>query len=140
MDYRINNEALVACTVAQVVHHGCTSLPVVVGVTNLLLQERLRRKALKAEGYDELARIVGQLDGGLLTIIMNSLVMMIQGGCLTYHDNRLGLTDQGLKMCDEMADGKSKILTKTIGFIPKVLKKIEPVQPEALFNRYLIAL
>jgi len=34
MDYRINNEAIVACTIAQVVKQGCTKLPMAVGVTN----------------------------------------------------------------------------------------------------------
>ena len=140
MDYRINNEAIVGCTMAQVVKQGCTKLPLAVGVTNLLMQSDARRKALKTNDVNELAAIFGQLDGGLLTIIMNGLVMLIQGGCVVYYQDQLGLTDAGMKLCVSMEESKSKKLTDCIKDIPLVLSKIDPITSNSEFNRFFIAL
>lgn len=140
MDYRINNEAIVACTIAQVVKQGCTKLPMAVGVTNLLMQSSARKKALKTDDANELAAVFGQLDGGLLTIIMNSLVMLIQGGCMVYLQDQLVLTDEGLSLCASMVDGKSEKLADCIKDIPFVLSKIDSIASDNVFNRFFIAL
>ena len=46
MDYRLNNEAIVACVAAQVVKHGCRQLPAVVVITNLLMRDQERKKTI----------------------------------------------------------------------------------------------
>lgn len=140
MDYRINNEAVVACTIAQVVRQGCTKLPMAVGVTNLLMQSSARKKVHKTDDVNELAAVFGQLDGGLLTIIINSIVMLIQGGCLAFHQDHLELTDDGMKLCASMKDCKSKKLAGCIKDIPLVLSKIDYIAPDAVFKRFFIAL
>ena len=140
MDYRINNEAVVACTIAQVVKQGCTKLPMAVGVTNLLMQSASRRKVLKTDDANELAAVFSQLDGGLLTIIMNSLVMLIQGGCMVNRKDQLVLTDAGFALCASMKDGKSKKLADCIKDIPLVLSKMDSIASDNVFNRFIIAL
>ena len=50
MDYRINNEAIVGCVIAQVVKHGPYEVPFVTGMVNLLMQDKLRRKVLATPG------------------------------------------------------------------------------------------
>ena len=70
MDYRINNEAIVGCVIAQVVKHGPYEVPFVTGMVNLLMQDKLRRKVLATPGdrVQELGMLFGQLDGELLRI------------------------------------------------------------------------
>lgn len=82
MDYRINNEAIVACVIAQVVKRGPYDIPIVVGAVNLLMRKKFRKKALTTSGDNmkELTMIFGQLDGSLLGVILNSMTMLIEGG------------------------------------------------------------
>ena len=125
MDYRLNNEAIVACVIAQLVRNGRRRLPVVVGLTNLLMHEKERKKVLSSNNVQELTAIVGQLDGGLLAIIMNSIVMMIKGGCMTFGEDVLCLTPSGMNLCEQMRDGRSKILRNIIADMPSIMRKME---------------
>lgn len=120
MDYRINNEALVACTIVQVIKHGCKELPKVLGITNLLLQKSQKE--------------YGMLDGGLLTIMMNSLVMLIQGGCVVYKGDVFKLTENGNALSESMKDERSRILTKITNEIPAVMAKYRDIISNELYN------
>ena len=78
MDYRLNNEAIVACVIAQVVSRGPYDIPFVTGMTNLLLQDRIRKKAIAtmAEQVEGLKLLLCQLDGMLFGVIVNSMTML----------------------------------------------------------------
>ena len=77
-----------ACVAAQVVRHGCQKLSVVVAVTNLLMHDTERKKVKGLTDTQRISMIVNQIDGGLLTIIMNSLVMLMKGGCMTFENGQ----------------------------------------------------
>lgn len=140
MDYRINNEALVACVAAQVVKNGNHKLSAVVGMTNLLMHDKERKHMLSSDNVEEMASIIGQLDGGLLTIIMNSIVMMIQGGCVTFGEDVLMLTDSGMSLCEQMEDRRSRTLGTIMDDIPAVMRKMNELGIAFEDNRYMIAL
>lgn len=139
MDYKINNEAVTACVVAQVVQNGCNRLSAVVGMTNLLMHEKERSKILSTNNVKEITTIMGQLDGGLLTIIMNSLVMMIQGGCMTFGEGVLMLTQSGKNMCEQMKDGRCRMLSLIMKDMPVVIDKMVNMK-ELLNQKYVIVL
>ena len=140
MDYRINNEAVAACVAAQLVRNRCRSLSTVVGLTNLLMHEKERKRLLSTDNEKEITTITGQLDGGLLTIIMNSLVMMIQGGCMTFGEGDLSLTQSGISMCEQMNDRQSKMLSNILKDMPAIMEKTVRMKESMFDQRYVIAL
>ncbi len=140
MDYRINNEAVAACVAAQLVRNGCKNLSRVVGLTNLLMHEKERKRLLSTDNEKEIATITGQLDGGLLTIIMNSLVLMIQGGCMTFGEGNLLLTRSGMSMCEQMKDNRSEMLSCILKDLPAIIEKTVRMQESMFDQRYVIAL
>lgn len=129
-----------ACVAAQVVRHGCQKLSVVVAVTNLLMHDTERKKVKGLTDTQRISMIVNQIDGGLLTIIMNSLVMLMKGGCMTFGNGVLALTEAGLNMCEQMKDGRSNMLVSIMNDMPDVLVKIGAVEEEIMDKRYVIAL
>ena len=129
-----------ACVAAQVVKHGCQKLSVVVAVTNLLMHDTERKKVKGLADAKRICMIVNQIDGGLLTIIMNSLVMLLKGGCMTFENGELTLTEAGLNMCEQMKDGRSNMLVSIMNDMPDVLVKIGTVGGEIMDKRYVIAL
>ena len=129
-----------ACVAAQVVRHGCQKLSVVVAVTNLLMHDTERKKVKGLTDAQRISMIVNQIDGGLLIIIMNSLVMLMKGGCMTFENGELALTEAGLNMCEQMKDGQSNMLVSIMNDMPDVLVKIGTVEGEIMDKRYVIAL
>lgn len=140
MDYRLNNEAIVACVAAQVVRRGCHKLPLVVAITNLLMHDAERKKVTKTVTGNDLTSVVNKIDGGLLTIIMNSLVMLIQGGCMTFGEEELKLTPTGINLCEQMKDRRSKMLSDILRDLPMVMENAENMEEGLLDQRYVIAL
>ena len=126
-----------ACVAAQVVRHGWQKLSVVVAVTNLLMHDTERKKVKGLTDAQRISMIVNQIDGGLLTIIMNSLVMLMKGGCMTFENGELALTEAGLNMCEQMKDGRSNMLVSIMNDMPDVLVKIGAVEGEIMDNELL---
>lgn len=141
MDYRINNEAIIACVIVQVVKRGPYEIPFVTGVVNLLMQKKYRKKALTTSGDNvkELTMIFGQLDGSLLGVILNSMTMLLEGGCLQKTDGKLVLTDSGQELCLEMDGGKSKMLNAVLTDLDQILFKFECVDLNSLYQQFWIA-
>ena len=141
MDYRINNEAIVGCVITQVVRRGPYEVPFVIGMVNMLMQDKLRKRVLTTHGdkVKDLGILFGQLHGDLLSVIMNSLTMMIEGGCLKRHDNMVMLTDAGLELCKEMNDGKSKMLMRILKDIDNALFKYDSIDAKVLYEQMWIA-
>lgn len=141
MDYRINNEAIVGCVIAQVVKRGPYEVPFVIGITNLLLQKKLRDIVRKtsADNVDELGLLYGQLDGDLLGVMMNSLTMLIEGGCIERKEGNLLIAESGLQLCDDMLEGKSKLLAAVLKDMDVVLFKYDGIDKRRLYDKMWIA-
>lgn len=141
MDYRINNEAIVGCIIAQVVKCGPYEVPFVTGIVNLLLQDRLRKKvlAIPSDRVKELCLLFGQLDGELLGVIMNSMTMLIEGRCLERHDDILALTKSGFELCEDMSTERSKLLANILKDIDNVLFKYDSIDRDVLYEQMWIA-
>lgn len=142
MDYRLNNEGIVACVIAQVVSRGSYDTPFVTGMTNLLLQDRIRKKAIAtmADQVEELKLLLGQLDGMLFGVIVNSMTMLIEGECLRRAGDRLELTMRGIRLCQNMEDGKCEYLSQMIRDLDRILFKYEAIDICSLYQQYWIAL
>jgi len=141
MDYRINNEAIVACVIAQVVKRGPYDVPFVTGIVNLMMQKKYRKKVLVASGDDanELITIFGHLDGNLLGVVINSMTMLIEGECIHREDGNLALTESGLKMCQEMNDMKSDQLSEILTDMDRILFKYDRINKNRLYQQLWIA-
>lgn len=141
MDYRINNEALVGCVIMQLMRRGPYEVPFVVGMVNLLLQKKLKNKVLNtgADNVEMLGMLFGQIDGDLLDVIINSLTMLIEGRCLKRQDSKLQITDSGQHFCEDMGNGKSKILSDILKGSDEVLFKYDSIDKSLLYNKMWIA-
>jgi hypothetical protein len=71
---------------------------------------------------------------------MNSLVMLIQGGCMTFGEEALLLTPAGMRLCEHMKDGRSKMLSEILRDLPMVIENTEKMEEGLLDQRYVIAL
>ena len=141
MDYRINNEAIVGCVIARVVAHGPYEVPFVTGMVNLLMLPRLRKKALKtdASNIKELSAIFGQIDGDLLGVIMNSMTLLLEGGCLQNAENKLVITETGKHLCQEMEDGQCIMLREVLRDTDEILFKLGSIDMTKLYEQMWIA-
>lgn len=142
MDYRINNEAVIACVIAQVVKRGPYDIPFTIGIVNLLMQESSRNKALEIPGNNakELKMLFGQLNGDLLGVIMNSMTMLIEGGCLKRQNEKLELTASGNELCQDMNNRKSDMLANIMNDVDVVLFKYDSIDLSSLYQQFWIAL
>jgi hypothetical protein len=142
MDYRINNEAIIACVIAQVVKRGSYDIPFVIGMVNLLMQKKYRKKALETSGdkAKDLMMIFGQLDGSLLGVIINSMTMLIEGKCLQKESGKLLLTEAGLELCQEMNDNRSKMLSEILTDMNQIIFNYESIDMKSLYQQFWIAL
>lgn len=129
-----------ACVAAQVVKHGCNQLPAVVVTTNLMMHNQERKNLIAEQDAKKMDAIVNKVDGGLLTIIMNSFVLMIKGGCMKFEDGKLSLTASGHQMCEQMQDGRSGMLSEILKDLPAVMGKMEKMEEVIKDKRYVIAL
>lgn len=128
-----------ACVAAQVVKHGCRQLPAVVVTTNLLMRDQ-ERKRLASKMRKKKTTFVCKVDGGLLTIIMNSLVLLIKGGCMKFADGELSLTSSGYLMCEQMEDGRGDMLNEILKDLPALLEQMEKMEDVIEDKRYVIAI
>lgn len=142
MDYRINNEAIIACVITQVAKRGPYDIPFTIGIVNLLMQERTRKKALDIPGINvkELKMLFGQLDGGLLGAIMNSATMLLEGGCLRRQGKKLVLTATGNELCQDINNCDSKMLKAIVNDLDLVLFKYDSIDLSSLYQQFWIAL
>lgn len=129
-----------ACVAAQVVRHGCSQLSSVVVTTNLMMHSQERKNLIGEQDAKKMDAIVNKVDGGLLTIIMNGLVLMIKGGCMKFEDGELSLTASGHQMCEQMQDGRSGMLSEILKDLPAVMGKMEKMEEIIKDKRYVIAL
>lgn len=141
MDYRINNEAIVGCVIARVAERGPYEVPFVTGMVNVLMSPMLRKKAYKtdASNIKELSAIFGQIDGDLLGVIMNSMTLLLEGGCLQNAEDKLDITETGKQLCQDMGDGKCKILREVMRNMDEILFKFDSIEKTKLYEQMWIA-
>ena len=140
MDYRVNNEALVGSVIMQVVRKGPCEVPFVTGMVNLLMQANLRKKAMQTPANDTktLMAIYGQLNGDLLGVIVNSMTMLTEGGCLRRNGNQLEVTENGLRLCEEIERGDCELLTEVLSDINEIFFKYESIDTDMLYHQMWI--
>ena len=141
MDYRINNEAIVGCVIARVAERGPYEVPFVTGIVNLLMLPSLRKKALRtdASNIKELSTIFGQIEGELLGVIMNSMTLLLEGGCLQNVKNKLVITETGKRLCHDVDDGQCKLLREVLSVIDEILFKFDSIDMTKLYEQMWIA-
>ena len=124
MDYRVNNEALVGSVIMQVVRKGPCEVPFLTGMVNLLMQANLRKKAMQTPAND--------------TIIVNSMTILTEGGCLRRNGNQLEVTENGLRLCEEIERGDCELLTEVLSDINEIFFKYESIDTDVLYHQMWI--
>lgn len=121
MDHRLNNEALIACVVAQIVSKGACSVPKVAALIPMLLNDRFRDKVAHGKRLsDKDYYTIGMDYRELLVHVMNSIILLIDGKCIILDKGELRPLDRNRELCDSMGDS-SKRLTSIINQIDAAL-------------------
>lgn len=107
---------------------------------NKSVDARPRKKTIGEQDAKKKTTFVCKVDGGLLTIIMNSLVLLIKGGCMKFADGELSLTSSGYLMCEQMADGRGDMLNEILKDLPALLEQMEKMEDVIEDKRYVIAI
>ena len=91
MDYRINNEAIISCVIAQVLkRESCDSLRL-----SLLVPLLMENKTVN---NTELTLVYKEY----LPIVVNSIIILVQGNIVKNRAGIISLTDKGNEFCNGM--------------------------------------
>ena len=103
MDYRINNEAIISCVIAQVLkRESCDSLRL-----SLLVPLLMENKTVN---NTELTLVYKEY----LPIVVNSIIILVQGNIVKNRAGIISLTDKGNEFCNGMLNYSSSYRLRTI--------------------------
>lgn len=115
MDYRLNNEGLIACLIAQIVFKSKSNINNLAQISlllALLLNDKTREKLNMYAKLIELSDLTDSISKvtlnllykELLPVIVNSTVLLIQSGVLSLNTCNLNLTEKGISFCNGMSN------------------------------------
>lgn len=130
MDYRINNEAIISCVIAQVLKRGvCEPLRLSL-LTPLLMENTAINHTILTLTYKE-----------YLPIVLNSIVILEQGGVIKVENNTILLTDEGGVFCQQMTNHSlSHRLQIIISKIDNLLLETQKYTTDELYQKFKIIL
>lgn len=103
MDYRINNEAIISCVIAQVLkRESCDSLRL-----SLLVPLLMENKTVN---NTELTLVYKEY----LPIVVNSFIILVQGNIVKNRAGIISLTDKGNEFCNDMLNYSCSYRLRTI--------------------------
>lgn len=103
MDYRINNEAIISCVIAQVLkRESCDSLRL-----SLLVPLLMENKTVN---NTELTLVYKEY----LPIVVNSIIILVQGNIVKNRAGIISLTDKGNEFCNDMLNYSCSYRLRTI--------------------------
>lgn len=130
MDYRINNEAIISCVIAQVLKRGvCEPLRLSL-LTPLLMENATINHTILTLTYKE-----------YLPIVVNSIVILEQGSVIKVENNTISLTDKGGDFCQQITKHPlSHRLQTIIGKIDNLLLETQKYTTDELYQKFKIIL
>lgn len=114
MDYRLNNEALIACCISPLIERRSLTVAQVTLILTILLNDSVRhfilttpRIGIDNKKYNKISLSYHEL----MPYIMNSLVLLIQSGCLALEEDfikKLPPNSQLSGVIEASSDGRLK--------------------------------
>ena len=128
MDYRINNEAIISCVIAQILKRGvCEPLRLSL-LTSLLMENIAFNNTVLTLTYKE-----------YLPIIVNSIVILEQGGIIITENDSVQLTDKGNDFCQNMINNPLSLrLQKIISKIDNCISETQEYTTDELYLKFKI--
>lgn len=140
MDIRLNNEALIACVVAQVVSKGSCTVARLTALIPILLNEGFRNKIVRnAQLTDRDCYKVGMEYKELLVPVMNSVIMLIEAKCLVLNNEGLSPIENTKNLCLRM-DQSSTRLSRILADLDPVMKYFDGDTIENNYKKLFISL
>lgn len=122
MDNRLNNEALIACVVAQVVNRGVCKVARLTAIVPIVLNDSFRKKIVSNAQMNERDYYkVGMEYKELLVSVMNSVIMLIEANCVTLNNDELSPLEKLQNLCSQM-DRSSKRLSRILDDMDSALR------------------
>lgn len=140
MDYRINNEALIACVVAQIVNKGACNVARLTALIPILLNDDFRKKIVRKNQIIESDFYkVGMSYKELLVSVMNSIIMLIESKCLALTDEELQPLKGNEILCMSM-NKSSKRLSNILNDMDQILEYFDNDTIENNYKKFYISL
>lgn len=140
MDNRLNNEALIACVVAQVVNRGVCKVARLAAIVPILLNDSFRHKIVRnAQMTERDYYKVGMEYKELLVSVMNCVIMLIEANCLALNNDELSPLEKVKFLCLRM-DKSSNRLSCILEDLDPVLRYFDDDTIENNYNKLFISL
>ncbi len=151
MDYRLNNESIVACVISQIIYRSLSSqndIARIALLTSLLFNdhsigllhnsENLKAKTDQIESYISFTSSFVYKE--MLPIVINSVVLLLQGGILQKsNDENLIITEKGLVFCTGMYEiSLGSRCSEILYQIDKVLDVCSKYSTVELYDKFKI--
>ncbi len=140
MDNRLNNEALIACVVAQVVNRGACKVARLAAIMPIVLNDGFRKKIVsnaQMTGRDYYK--VGMEYKELLVPVMNSVIMLIEANCVALNNDELSPLEKLQNLCSQM-DRSSKRLSRILDDMDSALRYFDSDTIENNYKKLYISL
>jgi len=130
MDYRINNEAIISCVIAQILRRGAHEPLQLSLLIPLLMENATINNTILTLTYKE-----------YLPIVVNSIVILEQEGLVKAENDTVSLTDEGNTLCQRMIDNPlSHRLEKIISKIDNLLLETQKYTTNELYQKFKVIL
>lgn len=140
MDNRLNNEAIIACVVAQVVNRGACKVARLTAIVPIVLNDGFRKKIVRNAQLNERDYYnVGMEYKELLVPVMNSVIMLIEANCMTLNNDELSPLEKSQHLCSRM-DRSSERLSRILDDMDYVLRYFDSDTIENNYKKLYISL
>lgn len=143
MDYRLNNEALIACCISPLIERRSLTVAQITLVLTILLNDSMRRIILTTprividnKKFNKISLSYQEL----LPYIMNSLVLLIQSGCIILEKDAIKKLPLNSHLSEVIEDRSVGRLRDILNDMETVLDRICSYEISTLYKELNISL
>lgn len=143
MDYRLNNEALIACCISPLIERKSLTVAQITLVLTILLNDSMRRIILTTprividnKKFNKISLSYQEL----LPYIMNSLVLLIQSGCIIIEKDAIKKLPLNSHLSEVIEDRSVGRLRDILNDMEAVLDRICSYEISTLYKELNISL
>lgn len=143
MDYRLNNEALIACCISLLIERRSLTVAQITLLLTILLNDGVRRFILTTPriGYDNKNfNKISLSYQELLPYIMNSLVLLGQSGCINIEKDAIKKLPLNSRLSADIEDRSAGRLRRILNDLEAVLNWICSYEISKLYKELNISL
>lgn len=143
MDYRLNNEAFIACCISPLIEKRSLTVAQITLILTILLNDSVRhlilstyRNGIDYKKYSKISLSYKEL----LPYIMNSLILLVQGGCIEIKEGMIKKLPSNSHLSSVIESRSEGRLKRILNDIEAVLDYIHSYEIATLYKEFNISL